>query len=200
MENCVHQRHQRMLPTLRLHGYWRSSCAYRVRIVLAHKQLTYDSVAVDILKGEQFLPAYGKINPLRQVWSVCSRCRSRVVDTVPWLLPQVPVLELIYPENRCIFVQQSSAICELVEEMWPERPLMPRDPIVRAQVRAICAAVNSGIQPFQNASTLKWVKKTAAVGETRSKEFDHAIDVCSIGFPSVWTNGCATTGVGCPPR
>ncbi|ONK74677.1 uncharacterized protein A4U43_C03F9010 [Asparagus officinalis] len=45
-------------PKLKLHSYWRSSCSQRVRIALNLKGLGYEYKAVNLLKGEQFTPAY----------------------------------------------------------------------------------------------------------------------------------------------
>ena len=48
---------------MKLYGFWRSSAAYRVRIALAIKGLTYDAVSVHLSKGEHNKPEYGDINP-----------------------------------------------------------------------------------------------------------------------------------------
>ncbi|XP_048443329.1 glutathione S-transferase zeta class-like isoform X5 [Pyrus x bretschneideri] len=52
---------------LKLYSYWRSSCAYRVRIALNLKGLKYEYKAVNLLKGEQFSPEFRKLNPLGYV-------------------------------------------------------------------------------------------------------------------------------------
>ncbi len=49
--------------TLRLHGYWRSSTSYRVRIALALKGLDYEQSPVNLLTGEHRSEAYRAINP-----------------------------------------------------------------------------------------------------------------------------------------
>ena len=53
------------LPKLALYGGAGSS-AYRVRIALKYKRIPYDSIAVDIMGGEQHKPEYNAINPMRQ--------------------------------------------------------------------------------------------------------------------------------------
>ena len=46
-----------------LHDYWRSSAAYRVRIVLNLKGVPYRSVQVDLRAGDQGSDAYRAVNP-----------------------------------------------------------------------------------------------------------------------------------------
>ena len=50
-----------------LHGYWRSSCSYRVRIVLALKGIPYEYKVVNLLTGEQKGEPYQKVNPMKAV-------------------------------------------------------------------------------------------------------------------------------------
>jgi glutathione S-transferase len=101
---------------LRLHTYWRSSAAYRVRIVLALKGLTYESVPRHLLRdgGEQRRPDYLALNPQGLV----------------------PALE-----HDGFVVGQSLAICEYLEECFPAPPLLPAKARDRATVRAMALAV-----------------------------------------------------------
>jgi len=46
-------------------------------------------------------------------------------------------------------------ICEYLEEVYPSTALLPKDPIKKAQVRALCEMVNSGIQPLMNLKVLQ---------------------------------------------
>ena len=57
------------MSALRLHSYWRSSAAFRVRIALQLKGLSYDYLPVHLLKagGEQFTAAYRALNPQSRV-------------------------------------------------------------------------------------------------------------------------------------
>lgn len=54
---------------------------------------------------------------------------------------------------------ESMAICEFLEEVHPEFPLLPHDPIVKAQVRGFCELINSGMHPYQNLRLLKIVNE-----------------------------------------
>jgi maleylacetoacetate isomerase len=116
-----------------LFSYYRSSASFRVRIALAYKGIDYEYRAVNLVKGgtgEQLEEDYRKVNSMCQVPSL-------VVNGVT--------------------LTQSLPIIEYLEETHPEKPLLPRDPILRAQARRVAEIVNSGIQPLQNLATLKKV-------------------------------------------
>jgi maleylpyruvate isomerase len=112
---------------LRLHSYWRSSSAWRVRIGLGLKGLTYEYAPVDLAAGEQESPGHRARSPFGHV----------------------PVLEVLDEPGTPPLVQ-SMAILEYLEERVPEPPLLPRAPRARARVRTLAEHVNSAIQPFQN--------------------------------------------------
>ncbi len=117
--------------TLRLHTYWRSSAAWRVRTALALKGLEWEAVARDLRKGGQSAPDYLALNPQALV----------------------PALEV---EGDVL--TQSLAICEYLEERWPEPPLLPADLIERARVRAFALAVACDIHPLQNLKVLRMLR------------------------------------------
>jgi maleylpyruvate isomerase len=119
-----------------LHSYWRSSASHRVRIGLGLKQLPYDYAAINILQGEQFAEAYRAKNPISQV----------------------PTLEITEDDGTRVALTQSLAILEYLDERWPDPPILPRDPFLRARARALAEIVNAAIQPLQNMSTLKRIK------------------------------------------
>jgi maleylpyruvate isomerase len=107
-----------------------------VRIGLGWKGLAWTYRAVDLLRGDQGSPEHRARNPMGQV----------------------PVLE-VEEGGRTERLTQSMAILEWLEERFPDRPLLPRDPLARARVRALAENVNSGVQPFQNAATLRWLRE-----------------------------------------
>jgi len=137
---------------LALHNYFRSSTSVRVRAALNLKGLSYDYVPLSLLKGEQASPAHLALNP------------SGLVPTL--VTPKGPV-------------PQSMAILELLEEVHPEPPLLPRDPMGRARVRSLAQIVAADIHPVNNlrilqhleaeyavdaAGKAKWFRKWANVG------------------------------------
>jgi glutathione S-transferase len=48
---------------MKLYSYWRSQASFRVRIALRLKGLLAETVSLDLLKGDQFEPAYRALNP-----------------------------------------------------------------------------------------------------------------------------------------
>jgi maleylpyruvate isomerase len=120
---------------MKLHNYWRSSASWRVRIALHHKELPFEYVPVQIVEKQQQAPGYTAMNPLAQV----------------------PTLELD-EGGRAIYLAQSLAIMEYLEERYPEKRLYPTDRADRALARQLAEVVNAGIQPFQNLPVLGIVK------------------------------------------
>ncbi len=121
---------------LTLASYWRSSCSWRVRIGLNLKHLEFSYRPVNLLEGAQFSPEHRAVSPLGAV-------------------PSLAVEE----DGRNHHLVQSMAILEWLDERFPAPPLLPADPLGRARVRALAEHVNSSIQPYQNASPLKWLRE-----------------------------------------
>jgi maleylpyruvate isomerase len=124
---------------LRLHNYWRSSASHRVRIALGLKNLPYEYLPVHLVRdgGEQTSAAHRERNPMGQV----------------------PALEVVEDDGTVRYLSQSVAIIEYLEDRWPTPPILPGDPFLRAQSRALAEIVNSGIQPFQNLTTTRKIKE-----------------------------------------
>ena len=112
---------------IRLHSYWRSGAAYRVRIALALKGLAYATVPHDLRSGAQHDPEFLAINP-------------------QGLVPAVELDGMI--------LTQSPAILEWLDEVWPEPPLLPQGPAERAQVRSLAAQICCDIHPLNNLRVL----------------------------------------------
>ncbi len=119
-----------------LHGYWRSSAAYRVRIALALKGVAYEQVTHDLRRGEQ--RALGALNPQ----------------------PLVPALQ-----TDDGVLTQSPAILEWIEETWPEPPLLPSRASDRAIVRAMAAIVACDIHPINNLRILNALRHDLSADE-----------------------------------
>ncbi len=112
---------------MKLHGYFRSSASYRVRIALNLKGLGAEHLPHHLRKGEQCAPAYLALNPQ---------------GLVPTL------------ENGSAILTQSLAIIEWLDETHPAPPLLPRDPLRRAKVRAFAMALACDTHPVQNLKVL----------------------------------------------
>jgi len=129
-----------MTASIVLHGYWRSSASYRVRMALNLKGLDWESRPVHLVRdgGEQHREAYRALNPQALV----------------------PTLEL-----DGLVVTQSMAMLEYLEERFPEPALLPETVDERARVRAIAQAIACDIHPLNNLRVLGYL-----VGEVGASE------------------------------
>ncbi|MDT3687269.1 MAG: maleylacetoacetate isomerase [Pseudorhodoplanes sp.] len=120
---------------MKLYTYFRSSAAYRVRIALNLKDITYEGVSVHLTKdgGQHKKPDYRTINPQMRV----------------------PALELSSGEKLI----QSLAIIEYLDEVFPDPALLPRDAIERAHVRAVAQIIACDIHPLNNLVSLQYLRK-----------------------------------------
>jgi len=125
---------------MKLYSYFRSSAAFRVRIALNLKALSYETVPIHLLRhgGEQFAEQYVRLNPLSLV----------------------PVLE---DGGSVLF--QSLAIVEYLDERYPQPPLLPSDPLARAYVRAVALTIACDIHPLNNTRVLRYLVRELNVPE-----------------------------------
>ncbi|MNH49864.1 Maleylpyruvate isomerase [compost metagenome] len=112
-----------------LHGYFRSTASWRVRIALGLKRLEAVQVVHHLRKGEQRALDYLALNP-------------------QGLLPS-------FVTDDGAVLTQSLAIIEYLDEVSPEPSLLPADPVQRAKVRAVAQAVACDIHPVQNLKVLQ---------------------------------------------
>lgn len=115
-----------------LHGYWRSSASYRVRIALAIKGVEVNHVSVNLKEGAQLGAAHSDLNAQ----------------------PFVPVLEL----EDGTKLTQSLAIMDYIDATFREPDLMPRDAVLRSKVLSASLIIASDIAPIQNLSVLKYIR------------------------------------------
>jgi maleylpyruvate isomerase len=137
---------------LKLHGYFRSSAAFRVRIALNLKNLPHELAFVHLTRagGEQFLPQYTAMNP------------QQLVPTL---------------QDGEHALTQSLAIIEYLDEKHPRPPLLPKDPAQRARVRAIALAIACDIHPLNNLRVLRYLTGTLKVSEeAKTAWYRHWID------------------------
>lgn len=141
-----------------LHDYWRSSAAYRVRIALNLKGLEAEHRFVHLRRGEQRAEAHLALNPQGLV----------------------PALQL----DDGAILTQSLAICEYLDETHPEPPLLPREPVARARVRAFAQAIAAEIHAVQNLKVLNRVK---ALGHPQEAANAWAHEVIAEGLAACET-------------
>jgi maleylpyruvate isomerase len=118
---------------MKLHGYFRSSASYRVRIALNLKGLSAEHLSHHLRKGEQRAPDYLAINPQGLV----------------------PTLQ----GDGGTVLTQSLAIIEWLDEIHPAPPLLPKDPLRRAHVRAFAQVIACDTHPIQNLKILSRLRE-----------------------------------------
>ena len=158
---------------MKLYNYWRSSASYRVRIALALKGLSYEYVAVHLVKNEQLVEAFRSLSPGQLV----------------------PALALDDPAAAPL--TQSLAIIEYLEETHPEPPLLPKDAAGRARVRAIALDIACEIHPLDNLRVLRYlVKEMGLPEEAKDRWYRHWVET---GLETVERQlaGSAATGRFC---
>ncbi|MGB7042761.1 MAG: glutathione S-transferase family protein [Xanthobacteraceae bacterium] len=106
---------------LELYHHGSSVCAAKVRLTLAEKKLEWQGHYIDILKGEQFDPEYLRLNPKA---------------VVPTLVHDGFVL------------QESTVICEYIDEVFPDPPLKSETPAARAKMRLWTKAIDEILHPM----------------------------------------------------
>ena len=124
---------------MKLYGYFRSSAAFRVRIALNLKGLSYETLSIHLRKNEQSRPEYRALNPQGLV----------------------PTLE----EDDGRRLIQSLAIIEYLDEIQPVPPLLPPGVADRARVRALADIVACDIHPINNLRVLRYLAHTLGQNE-----------------------------------
>ena len=119
---------------MKLYSYFRSSAAYRVRIALNLKGIAYETTSIHLVKdgGHNKRPEFRAVNP------------------------QMRVPTLVTPGGDTLI--QSLAIIEYLDEIEPEPPLLPKDPVARAKARALADLIACDIHPLNNTSPLRYLK------------------------------------------
>jgi len=149
-----------------LHNAPQSTCSQRVRFVLNAKDLRFDEVRLNLLEGDQLKPDYLKLNP------------NGVVPTL---------------DHDGAIVIDSTVITEYLDEVEPETPFTPENPVARARMRALmhfidempAAAVrvptfNLAFLPsFQKMSRADFV----AMAESKPLRREFMLTMGQTGFP-----------------
>jgi maleylacetoacetate isomerase len=116
---------------MKLHTYFRSSAAYRVRIALNLKRLQYELLPKSLPGREHLISDYLALNPQGLI----------------------PALEI-----DGVVLSQSLAIIEFLDEAYPQPPLLPADAIGRARVRSMALAIACDIHPLNNLRVMNYLR------------------------------------------
>lgn len=122
-----------------LHGYFRSSAAWRARIAFNLKGVAPETAVHNLRDGAQNDPAYAALNPQKLV----------------------PALEL----DDGTVLTQSLAIIGWLDREVPEPPLLPADSRRRAQVEAFALVIACDTHPLQNLKVLNRLRAKGWSGE-----------------------------------
>jgi maleylpyruvate isomerase len=131
---------------IKLHGFYRSSASYRVRIALNLKHIPYETLTHDLTLGEHRAPGYLAINP-------------------QGLLPAI--------EDEGAVLTQSAAIIEYLEERYPEPALLPADPLGRARVRALFQLIAADTHHVTSMRVSAYLKTRLEHHDTQVREWQH---------------------------
>jgi maleylpyruvate isomerase len=125
---------------MKLHGYWRSTAAYRVRIALNLKDVAYETVAHDLRAGAHRQPDYLALAP-------------------QGLVPALETSQGV--------ITQSLAILEWLEQRYPAPALLPPDAEGRARIRAMAALVATDVHPLNNLRVLNHLRTAFGADEAQ---------------------------------
>ncbi|WP_017222412.1 maleylacetoacetate isomerase [Moritella dasanensis] len=143
---------------MKLYSYFRSSAAYRVRIVLNLKHINYDIVPVHLVRngGEQNSAEYLDVNP------------QGLVPSLDITAPNINGLE---PKPQII--TQSAAIIEYLEEAFPQPPLLPINLIERAYIRTLTQIIACDMHPVNNLRVLHYLEERFDCNEAEKITWYH---------------------------
>lgn len=155
---------------MKLYGYWRSSAAYRVRIVLHLKKLAFESIPVHLVKngGEQHSEDYVELNPTHLVPS--------------------------FVDGQFV-LNQSLAIMDYLDEKYPEHAIYPKNLEDKMHVKALAYDVACEIHPVNNLRVQQYLVKQLGVSEEQKLGWSH--HWMSLGFTAIEKKLAKTSGLYC---
>lgn len=143
---------------MKLYGYWRSSAAYRVRIAMHLKGLSFESIAVHLVKdgGQQHQDAYVELNP------------AHLVPTYV---------------DEDVTLNQSLAIIDYLDEKYPAVAIYPADIVMKAKVKAMALDVACEIHPVNNLRVQQYLANNLAIEEQEKLAWSH--HWMNLGFAAI---------------
>lgn len=142
---------------MQLYSFFNSSTSYRVRIALALKGQAYDYHGVNIRIGEEASAAYLEMNPAK---------------SVPLLV-----------DDEGHYLGQSLAIMSYLDALYPEPPLIPSEPLLKARVLELANVIACDIHPVNNLRILAYLQRElAASNEQKNTWYQHWI---AEGFTTI---------------
>ncbi|KAI9359769.1 maleylacetoacetate isomerase-like protein [Pilaira anomala] len=133
-----------------LYSSYDSDTSWRVRLALCWKNIQYETRYIDMSAGEHLSEDYAKLNPCKRLPCFISKTGK--------------------------VITQSLAILEYLEVTYPERPILPKSAVPRAESWSVALDIACDIQPLQTRSILKLVD----IGFEKREEF--AREMIETGF------------------
>ncbi|MFA0486138.1 maleylacetoacetate isomerase [Vibrio sp. 10N.222.55.B11] len=142
-----------MNKKITLYGYWRSSAAYRVRIGLNLKQLSYESKSVHLVRngGEQHDPQYRELNASESV--------PVLVDGEVKLNQSLTILQYLDERYLC--------------ESSPDSLLIPEQTPLRYQALAMAQDIAIEIHPLNNLRVLQYLERELSCEQEARMDWLH---------------------------
>ncbi|CAH6850130.1 putative maleylacetoacetate isomerase [Vibrio chagasii] len=142
-----------MNKKITLYGYWRSSAAYRVRIGLNLKQLSYESKSVHLVRngGEQHDPQYRELN--------ASELVPVLVDGDVQLNQSLTILQYLDESYLC--------------ERYPDTLLIPEPSPLRYQALGMAQDIAMEIHPLNNLRVLQYLERELSCEQEAKMDWLH---------------------------
>ena len=152
-----------------LYGNWRSLATYRVRVALKLKNISFQETMIDLPSGEHFGEAFNSINPQHAV----------------------PALN-----HNGALITQSSAILEYLDEAFTETPLLPKDAVGRARVRALAQVSIADTHPLTVLRVRKYLATELSLDDAaQTKWARHWLDLSSVALEAHLNAKGSATGL-----
>ncbi len=133
---------------MQLYSFFNSSTSFRVRIALALKGLEVDYHGVNLRAGEQRQAQHRELSPIGGV----------------------PVLV----RDDGVTLTQSLAIIDYLDALYPQTPLLPREPLQRARVLEAAQLIACDIHPLNNVRVLGYLQRELKVSpEDKDRWYAH---------------------------
>ncbi|MFJ4064554.1 maleylacetoacetate isomerase [Pseudomonas sp. NPDC089996] len=133
---------------MQLYSFFNSSTSYRVRIALALKGLEVNYRGVNLRTGEQRQAQHRELSPIGGV----------------------PVLV----GDDGVSLTQSLAIIDYLDARYPQAPLLPSEPLLRARVLEVAQLIACDIHPLNNVRVLGYLQRELEVSaEAKARWYAH---------------------------